>query len=81
MCIRDRERARALLPLLYIEEVEQALLQTSDAKALIGLRGTPPFSGIRDVSASLTRAERGGSLNCKELLDVAMLLKTARRCV
>lgn len=71
-------RALQLLPYGHIADVEQALLQTSDAKALIGLRGAPPFSGVRDVSASLTRAERGGSLNCRELLDVAMLLKTAR---
>ena len=71
-------RARALTPFTHEEDVRRALRETSDAKALSGLRGAPPFAGIRDVSASLTRAGRGGSLNCKELLDVAMLLKTAR---
>ena len=65
-------RARALTPFTHEEDVRRALRETSDAKALSGLRGAPPFAGIRDVSASLTRAGRGGSLNCKELLDVAM---------
>ncbi len=73
-----KENARDLLPMTHADDVRRALLETTDAKNYIGLRGAPPFAGIRNVSASLNRAERGGSLNCKELLDVAMLLKTAR---
>lgn len=75
---RAKERCLALLPQEHVDDVVHELTQTSDAKKLIGLRGAPSFSGIRDVAGSLSRAERGGSLNCKELLDVASLLKTAR---
>ncbi|MEG2570125.1 MAG: endonuclease MutS2, partial [Clostridia bacterium] len=73
-----RVRARSLTPLIGAEDVRKALAKTSDAKRLIGISGAPPFTGVRDVSGSLTRAARGGSLNCKELLDVASLLRTAR---
>ncbi len=75
---RAKERALALKPETDCDLVRTAQQQTSDAKKLIGLRGAPPFAGIRDVSDSLRRADAGGSLNMRELLDVASLLRTAR---
>ena len=39
----------------------------------------PPFSGVKDVSAALTRADHGGMLNTRELLDVAGVLTASRR--
>ena len=32
---------------------------------------SPSFSGVKDVSAALTRADHGGMLNTRELLDIA----------
>ena len=34
-------------------------------------RGSPAFSGVKPVAASLQRADMGGSLNTRELLDIA----------
>lgn len=75
---KAKKSALELVPETDCDAVIQLQRQTSDAKKLIGLRGAPPFSGIRDVSDSLRRADAGGSLNLRELLDVASLLRAAR---
>ena len=54
-----------------------ALQQTDDAKKMMTTSGTPAFGGIREVSAPLSRADRGGVLSTRELLDVASLLHAA----
>ncbi len=70
--------ALSVSPQTSVSEVSASLEKTDDARKLIGIKGTPAFSGICDVSESLARAERGGSLNAGELLRVAELLRTAR---
>ena len=74
-----KDRARALLPQTDAEEVERLQEETGAACTLLGLQGSPSFAGVKDVSAALLRAERGGMLNTRELLDVAALLRAARR--
>ena len=73
-----RERALALRPMTEIEDVRRAQEETSAAVKLLILRGTPGFAGIRPVAASLQRADMGGSLNTRELLEVAAVLRAAR---
>lgn len=58
--------------------VRRAQRETSDAKKLIGLKGTPAFSDIKDISTALERADRGASLSMRELLDIAAVWHTAR---
>lgn len=73
-----KEAAFALKPSDDKREVLRRLHETTAAKNLMVLRGSPGFSGIKDVSASLMRADRGGMLNTRELLDIAALLRCAR---
>lgn len=73
-----KEAAIALKPSDDKHEVLRRLHETTAAKNLMVLRGSPGFSGIKDVSASLMRADRGGMLNTRELLDIAALLRCAR---
>ena len=42
------------------------------------LKSTPGFQDLHDVQLSLSRAERGGSLNPRELLRIAGLLRCTR---
>ncbi len=70
--------ALSLLPYDNVADVSAALEKTSDARRLIGTKGSPEFSGIQDVSSSLKRALIGGSLNPGELLRIAALLRCAR---
>ena len=73
-----RERCLALRPMTDLDDVERAQKETSAAVKMVILRGTPGFSGIRPVAASLQRADMGGSLNTRELLDIAAVLRAAR---
>ncbi len=76
-----KEKCRALRPLDDHEQAELWLQQTTDAKDLMVRQGSPAFGGIREVGAILIRADRGGTLNPRELLSVASLLQTARRAL
>ena len=73
-----KEICRALRPIADLEEVQVLLDQTSAACDLSTRKGYPAFSGTRDVSASLERAQRGGSLSPKELLSIGGVLRCAR---
>ena len=74
-----RQRALRLRPETEPEEVLRLLDQTDAARNLIGLRGSPSFSGVKPVAEALDRADRGGALNTQELLTIADLLTAARR--
>ena len=74
-----KAKARALLPQTDAEDVRRLQQETSAACMLLGLQGSPSFAGVKDVSAALVRAQRGGMLNTRELLDIAALLRCARR--
>lgn len=67
-----------LAPAYDASEVKRRQEETSAAKAMMTVRQTPSFSGVKDVRASLSRAEIGGTLNTRELLDVARVLQCAR---
>ena len=73
-----KDRCRALRPFTDPNEVQRLQKETSAACAMIVLKGTPPLSGVRPVAASLQRADMGGALNTRELLDIAALLRCAR---
>ncbi len=74
-----KERALRVRPETETEEVLRLLDQTDAARTMIGLHGAPSFSGVKPVGEALDRADRGGSLNTRELLTIADLLTAARR--
>ena len=67
-----------LRPVSDLEEVQAMLEETTAASDLCTRKGNPSFSDLHDVTASLERADRGGSLQPKELLRVAGVLRCAR---
>ncbi len=73
-----KENALALSPATDPHEVARRLEETSAAKTMMIVRGSPSFSGVKDVRASLARADLGGALNTRELLDIARVLQCAR---
>ncbi|MBR2703050.1 MAG: endonuclease MutS2 [Oscillospiraceae bacterium] len=75
-----REAALALQPSVNAEEVRRRLQETNDAARLMTLRGSPSFSGVRDIRPALDRARLGGVLNGRELLDIAGVARCARLC-
>ena len=77
-CDDAKDLARGLKPSCDMAEVEMLLQQTEDAFSLLARFGGPSFSGLKNVNNSLHRAAAGGSLNPKELLDIAYCLRALR---
>ena len=73
-----KEACLRLRPVADLEDVQAMLDETTAASDLCTRKGNPSFSGVRDVSASLERADRGGSLQPAELLHIAGVLRCAR---
>ena len=71
VCLKLRPSADRL-------EVKNRLGETSAAKDMMVVRGSPSLSGIKDIRPSLSRADLGGSLNTIELLNIARVLQCAR---
>ena len=67
-----------LRPVSDLEEVEALLAETTAASDLCTRKGNPGFGEVRDVSAALERADRGGTLQPKELLEIGAVLRCAR---
>lgn len=73
-----REACFKLRPSADRLEVKNRLAETSAAKEMMVVRGSPSLSGIKDIRPSLSRADLGGSLNTIELLNIARVLHCAR---
>ena len=74
-----KEKCRGLSPVCDLEEAVRLQEETQSARERLGLYGSPSFSGVKDVSRALNRADHGGVLNTRELLDMADLLTASRR--
>jgi len=70
-----REACFKLRPSADRLEVKNRLAETSAAKEMMVVRGSPSLSGIKDIRPSLSRADLGGSLNTIELLNIARVLR------
>ena len=73
-----KEACLRIRPTSDLEDVQLALEQTTAASDLCTKKGNPVFGDVSDVSASLERANLGGSLQPKELLRIAGILRAAR---
>ncbi len=69
---------RNLRPVSDLEEVQNLLNETTAASDLCTQKGNPSFSDVRDITASLERADRGGALQPAELLRIAGVLRCCR---
>ena len=72
-----KEAALELRPSDNIRTVKSLLAETSAAKNMMILRSSPPFSGVKDIRATIRRADLGGKLNTRELLDIAALFRAS----
>jgi DNA mismatch repair protein MutS2 len=79
-CITEEGKhiAQSLRPSCDPEDVTALLQETSDACRMVEQKGAPALRDVKDVKASLERADRGGSLNTTELLRIGGVLRAAR---
>jgi DNA mismatch repair protein MutS2 len=73
-----RERAIALEPSPWLDEVARRQQLTTEARALADGPGGLPLRGIRDIRPSVHRAGIGGSLTAPELLEIRDTLAVGR---
>ena len=73
-----KEKALALSPSSEPAQVSRWQDETTAAKTMMAVRGSPSFYALKDIRGSLARADLGGSLNTTELLDIAKVLQCAR---
>ena len=73
-----KQACRNLHPVSDLEDVQDMLAQTTAASDICTKKGNPSFADLHDPTAALERADRGGSLQPKELLRIAGVLRCAR---
>ena len=76
-----KEAARGIRPSDDANFVKSRLGETTAAKNMMAQRSSPPFSGIRDIRSMVKRADLGGMLNTRELLDIAALLRASATAI
>ena len=70
-----KDMALFLEPLKNKEEIEKALNQTFEATTLIYRKGNLPISEITNIKSHIKILESSNFLNCKQLLEMANILK------
>ncbi len=73
-----RAMCRNLKPSSDVSEVQDLLNATSAAIELSTVKGYPGFSEVKNISDALERADLGGSLQPRELLQIGGVLRCAR---
>lgn len=75
-----KERILKLTPSKKLDDARYAQKETTEAVSALIKLGTPSVSlSVSNVNASVKRAEIGGILTPKELIDISRLLYVARR--
>lgn len=72
------ELARKLEPVFTAAETRWLLEETDAAFVAMAKFGAPSFYGMKNVTNPLRRAQAGGGLGLRELLDIAGTLRTIR---
>ena len=74
--IEAKEMALALEPESDINIVKKLLAETDEAYRLIAGFGSPSFGSPKNMTNALSRAEAGGVLSMRELLDIGDVLRS-----
>lgn len=77
-CADAAEAALALRPEQSLRGAQRLMNETVDAHMLMARFGAPSFGGMRNCRGSINRAQAGGTLSMRELLDIAEVLRIVR---
>ena len=78
VCESAKDECLSLTPSAEPARVAALQEETTAACKMMVVRGSPSFSGLKDIRPSLARADLGGALNTRELLEIARVLRTTR---
>ncbi len=74
----SKDIIRKITPSFELSEVEYLLKQTDDAYRLVSFFKSPSFGRVKNVKFAVRRADSGGVLSMRELLDIAEVLRVSR---
>lgn len=74
-----KQRVKELTPSFQLEDIQFSQQKTYEGAKVIRLKGQAPLGGLRDIRASIKRAEIGGILNETDLLDISSTIYGSRR--
>lgn len=77
-CEDGAEMARSIEPMYTAAEARRLLEETDAAFVLMAKFGAPSFYGMKNVTNALRRAQAGGGLGLRELLDIGGTLRAIR---
>lgn len=77
-CEDSREMAMNLVPQTNLVVARGEIKKTEDAYILLAKFGGPSFGALKNVNNSLARANAGGVLSVRELLDISENLRVIR---
>ncbi len=77
----SKKMARMLMPSDDIDTVLIRQRRTTDAKRLCDAKGMASFGGVKDISESCERADKGAILTPGELISIAGVLRTSRSLI
>ena len=77
-CADAAEKAALIAPVHTATQAQQLLEETDAAYVLTAKFGAPSFYGMKNITNALRRAQAGGGLGLRELLDVAETLRAIR---
>jgi len=76
-----KQLASELVPMTYINDVQRAQKETSDALTTVLQKGSLPLGGIFNIRPALARALIGGTLLAEELMQVSESLYVVRKLI
>ncbi|MFA7637482.1 MAG: hypothetical protein WCX81_06940, partial [Monoglobales bacterium] len=79
VCEQSKNTVLKLMPSGSFDEVLSLQKETSQASSMIAMFGSLPVAPVKSVAESVKRAEIGGILSPKELLNVGALLRVSRQ--
>ncbi len=77
-CQDGKQACLSLMPSSDLEDVQAMLEETTAASRLCTRKGYLNFHEITDISSSVDRADKGGTLQPKELMAIGFVLRCAR---
>ncbi len=78
-CNEDaKEEILSLRPETTLKGAQRLVSMTEDAYIMLAKHGGPSFGGLKNVNNALSRANAGGVLSMKELLDIGSTVRAVR---
>ena len=74
-----KDEIMRIMPAKTLKSAQKMQDETKEASRILTKCGSLPITCASDVTASLKRADMGGTLTMSELLNIAKVLETARR--